>query len=162
MEKIEMKIECPACNGTGLYKGMGEGEGTAVVCHQCNGSGAYMYSYSYEDFTERKTKEGVDRVYLSGMGYRLGLGKIDFKNIGLIDMDKEGVSYSDFKNGKMPQHIKKLACPMIADQGACHEIDGFVDECDRLGLSWGRQITDCPKYAEKEQCWERFEEYEKE
>ena len=78
MKKIEMEIECPSCGGTGLYQGMGEGKGTAVICHSCEGSGSYMYSYSYNDFTGRKIKEGIQRVYLTGFGYKLGLGKINF------------------------------------------------------------------------------------
>jgi len=67
MKKIEMEIECPYCGGTGLLSGMGEGDGTAVVCHQCNGTGVFSYSYLYKDFTGRKTKEGVKRVYLNSM-----------------------------------------------------------------------------------------------
>jgi len=46
MEKIEMDIECPSCNGTGLYCGMGEKEGVAVVCCKCQGSGKYHYVYT--------------------------------------------------------------------------------------------------------------------
>jgi len=158
MKKIEMEIECPACNGTWLYQGMGEGEGTAVVCNKCRGTGAFMYSFSYNDFAGRKTKEGVKRIYLSGMGYKLGLGKVDFDGVGEIDMDKEGVSYREFLDGETPQHIKKLACPMRADQSACHKKEGFVDECNKLNGGWISTITKCRKYPEKEQCWKRFNE----
>ena len=156
MKKIELKVECPFCKGTGLYQGMGEGKGVAVVCYKCAGTGAFMYSYSYEAFTGRKTKEGVQRVYLSGMGYGLGLGKIKFTDIGEIDMDKEGISYDEFVDGKTPCHIKKLGCPMRADQGVCHDIKGFTGKCNELNGGWLSCITDCKSYRDKDKCWDRF------
>ncbi|GAH55007.1 unnamed protein product, partial [marine sediment metagenome] len=36
---IEYDCECNDCKGTGLYTGMAEGDGFAVVCHACNGTG---------------------------------------------------------------------------------------------------------------------------
>ena len=127
MKEIKMTIECPFCNGTGIYSGMAESKETAVICRKCNGTGAYKYQYSYNEFIGKKEKKGIKRVYLDGMGYKIGLGKINFDKVGEIDMDKEGVSYAEFLGGKSPEHIKKLGCPMIADQGACHKIKGFVD-----------------------------------
>ena len=157
MKKIEMTIECPACGGTGIYSGMGEGEGVAVICYKCDGTGAYRYSYTYNDFTGRKEKNGVKRVYLKGSSYKLGLGKINFSNgIGEIDMDKEGISYSEFLTGGKPTHIKKLECPMLADQGACHDIEGFTDECNRLNGGWCSYLPKCKNQHNKDQCWERF------
>jgi hypothetical protein len=157
MKKIEMTIECPSCKGTGVYTGMAEGGGAAVVCSKCNGTGAYKYSYSYNEFTGRKKREDVKRVYLRGMGYKIGLGKINFDGIGEIDMDKEGVSYEEFLRGKMPTYIKKLGCPMLADQSACHEIKGFTKECDRLNGGWIGYIPECKYRDNKDKCWERFE-----
>jgi len=157
MKKIEMTIECPDCRGTGLYSGMGEGQGAAVICHKCKGTGAYFYSYSYKEFTERKKQKGIKRVYLAGGGYKIGLGKINFTSIGEIDMDKEGISYSEFLAGKKPSHIKKLGCPMLLDQDACHNKEGFVKECNILNGGWFSQITTCKKYQNKEKCWLRFE-----
>ena len=92
------------------------------------------------------------------MGYKIRLGKIDFSNgIGEIDMNKEGVSYTDFLAGKKPKHIRKLGCPMLADQGACQEIKGFVDKCIELHGGWIGELTKCKNQNNKEQCWERFE-----
>lgn len=131
MKKIELTIECPDCKGTGVYSGMGEGDGIAVVCYKCKGTGAYKYSYLYNDFTGRKEKEGIKRVYLKGYGYTLGLGKINFSNgIGEIDMDKEGVSYSEFLAGKLPTH--------------------------RLNGGWCSYLPECKNKHNKDQCWERF------
>lgn len=151
-----MLIECPACDGTGVYSGMGEGENIAVVCHNCKGSGKYNYSYSYNDFKGKKQNKKIKRVYLDGYGYKIGSGKIDFKGIGEIDMDKEGVSYKEFIGGKMPTHIEKLACPMTADQGKCHNIDGFVDRCNSFNGGWFSLLTSCKNRNNKAECWKIF------
>ena len=159
MDKIEITVECPSCNGTGLYCGMAEGVGVGVVCHKCSGTGAYKYSYSYNEFTVRKTTDKAKRVYLGGMGYKIGLGKITYENgIGEIDMDREGVSYAQFLNGEMPEHIKQFGCPMMADQGACHDKKGFTEECNRLNGGWISYIPNCKNNHAKEQCWRRFKE----
>lgn len=156
IKKIEMLIECPACEGTGVYQGMAEGPGIAVICNKCKGSGSFNYSYHYRKFTERKKQSHIERVYLSCLGYRIGLGKINFEGVGEIDMNKEGVSYEEFLSGKMPKHIKKLACPMLANQDACHRIKGFVDECNSQNGGWISYIPNCKIYKEKEKCWKRF------
>ena len=157
MKTIEMLIECPSCKGTGLYSGMGEKKNVAIICHNCEGSGKHLYKYSYNEFTARKKKEGVKRVYLSGYGYCIADGILNFTGIGEIDMDKEGVSYDEFAGGKMPTHIKQLACPMLADQGGCHDINGFTDRCNDLGRGWGSDITKCKNRDNKKECWELFE-----
>jgi hypothetical protein len=156
MNKIELEIECQSCGGTGVYSGMGEGKGAGVVCYVCEGTGAYDYVFEYSDFHGKNRKDGIDRVYKRNMGYMLSTGAINFKGVGEIDMDKEGVSYDDFFDGKMPEHIKQLGCPMRADQGECHDIEGFVDECNNMGLEFGGIITDCKNYPKKHECWTRF------
>jgi len=108
--------------GSGVYVGMGERGEAAVVCYNCNGSGKYNYKFEYNEFPGLKKKKNVKRVYKDGYGYVISPEVIDFKDIGEIDMSKEGVSYEDFVKGIKPDHIKNLACPMIADQGGCHKI----------------------------------------
>ena len=159
MKKIEMEIECPSCAGTGVYQGMAEGTGTAVVCNKCNGTAKFLYKYQYNEFTGRKRAIGVKQVYLPSR-YKLGLGKIVFANgIGEIDMDKEGVSYEEFLEGKMPEHIKALECPVLANQGACHNLLGFLNMCEEINGSslFGKSITDCKNQPNKLECWKRFE-----
>jgi hypothetical protein len=157
MKKIEMDIQCQACNGTGVYSGIGECHDVVVICWKCKGTGKYHYVFPYEEFTGRKDRSGIKRVYLSGYGYKIGTGIINFAKIGEIDMDKEGVSYDEFKNGKMPEHIKTLACPMLADQGACHDIKGFVDGCNKLHGGWIGYIPDCKYRKNVDECWKRFD-----
>jgi hypothetical protein len=156
MKKVEMVVECPSCEGTGLYSGVGESKNVAIICHRCDGTGAFNYSYSYNEFTKRKIKDGIERVYLKGTRYKLSLGKVNFDGVGEIDMDKEGVSYSEFLDGKKPEHIRKLECPLLADQSACHKIKGFVEECDEYGVGWGDSITNCKNQHNKHECWGRL------
>ncbi len=158
MKKIEMKIQCPACKGTGVYVGMAERDGAAVVCHKCKGTGEYNYIYEYEGFTGKKVKEGVKRVYKSGYGFVIAPTPLNFKGIGLVDMSSEGVDYQEFVKGLLPEHTKKLACPMLANQGACHNISGFVDDCERLhgGLIIGMSLSKCNNQKNKLECWQRF------
>lgn len=153
--KVKINIECTSCGATGIYNGMGEGQGTGVVCHTCKGTGKDTFIYT--PFTKQKTRDDIERVYLNGYGYKLGRGEVKFDGGPVIDMEKEGISYREFLQGKMPGHIKELACPMLADQGACHNIDGFVDKCHHLGLSWGVRINKCLYYAHKAACWRRFD-----
>jgi hypothetical protein len=155
MKKIEMEIECQACKGSGVYTGMGEREGAAVVCHKCDGTGAYQYKFSYNEFTGRKQRDDVARVYKSGYGYVISTGNVKFGDVD-IDMDKEGVSYQEFMNGHMPKHSESIACPMLADQGLCHKIPGFVDECMELNGGWVGQISSCKNQCNKRDCWKRF------
>lgn len=72
-----LRIECDACGGTGLYSGMCEAAGQAVVCLDCSGTGCK--NISYEPYTGRKRKRGVKgirfsrgRLIVSGVG---GTGK---------------------------------------------------------------------------------------
>lgn len=73
------------------------------------------------------------------------------------------MSYDDFLKGKRPEHIKQLACPMLADQGACDRIPGFIDKCNELngGTLWGRLISQCRNQKNKFDCWRRFDELQK-
>jgi len=156
--KIEMPIECPSCNGTGIYSGMGERKDTAVICYKCKGTGEYKYVFKYEEFTGRKIKKGIKRVYLQGYDYIIGTGIINFDKIGKIDMDKEGVSYDEFLKGKIPEHIKKLACPLLADQSACHDKKGFVDKCNSLNGGYFSHIPECKNRKNSIECWKRFQD----
>lgn len=156
MEEIKLKIQCKSCEGTGIYTGMGEKDGAGVICHTCDGSGCQDYSFKYKDFKGRVKCENIKRVYLRGYGYCITPKLLTFDSGITIDMTKEGVSYSEFLEGKLPKHIKNLVCPMSADQGACHNIKGFTDRCNLLNGSWLSYIPSC-KCKDKLRCWKVFE-----
>jgi len=99
MKTIEMEIQCKACHGTGVYVVMAERDGAAVVCSNCGGTGKYQYRFDYEEFTGRKTRQGVTRVYKQGYGFVIAPKELTFEGCGVVDMAKEGVSYEDFLSG---------------------------------------------------------------
>ena len=156
MKKIELDIECQSCSGTGIYRGMGERDGAVVVCRTCNGTGCEKYVFTYNDFKGRRKTKKVKRVFLSGYGYCIGTKPITLDNGIFVDFSKEGVSYKEFLQGKMPKHIKHMGCPMLADQGACHKIKGFTEVCNKINGGWLNYIPKC-KCKDKMKCWERFE-----
>jgi len=150
MPRIELDIECKSCGGTGVYRGMTERKGAAVVCTTCNGTGKQTHTFEYTEFTGRKLAHGVERVYLTGMGYQLVPYKITYDDVGEIDMSKEGVSYAEFMAGVMPGHVERLGCPMNASQSDCNKIIGFKHQCTYDVL------RNCEHYGNKAECWKRF------
>lgn len=86
----EVKAECGACGGTGLYSGFCEPKGTAVVCVQCGGTGCE--TIRFKPFERRKGKKGIDWVQRSrGSFIGTGVGPVGGK-----------ITYEEFEKGKMP------------------------------------------------------------
>ncbi len=70
---MKVNVECSACGGTGLYSGMCEGEGCAVICLGCSGSG--MATLTYKPFTHRKKMAGANELKISkSRGTFIGTG----------------------------------------------------------------------------------------
>lgn len=68
---IEVLRECEACSGTGLYSGMCEVKGTAVVCLRCGGAGGVREGIAL--FVRRKRLRGIKTIRLS-RGSFIGTG----------------------------------------------------------------------------------------
>lgn len=73
MTKQRIAQECSECHGTGLYSGMCEGKGEAVICCRCDGKGWVFHHFN--TFEGRKKKRGIKTVrksqgefILTGMG----------------------------------------------------------------------------------------------
>jgi len=149
METI--KIECESCDGTGIYKGMCEKDGSAVVCIKCQGTG--MIEFNYTPFTERKLRTDVKRVYSNTMTYVISDEDFTTKEGVTIHMSQFGASYEDWLNGKKPIPIKELVCPYYwSDQEFKWKL------CNDL---LGGCYYNCPHYADKDACWFQFEQNEK-
>ena len=146
---ITIKIECPSCKGTGLYKGAAEKGGAAVVCRTCGGTGETTYSYN--EFTGRRMRQDVTRVYQSVSNYIItdkNVFRIDGKE---IRFSKYGCTYEEWLQGVVPEHIKDLYCPCMAYREKCN-----LDRC-RDKHEWGDFIPDCRLYEDKLTCWELFD-----
>lgn len=149
---ITIKIECSSCKGTGLYKGVAERGGAAVVCHSCNGTGESTFSYN--EFTGRKTKGGINRVYQGSFGYCIGDTDIVTDDEKEIRFSKFGCTYGEWLNGKTPEHIKDLYCPYMADnKGMGNEP---LERCKQGCHGFG-SISNCDYYNDKATCWDLLE-----
>ena len=153
MKTIE--IECPSCKGTGLYVGMCEREGSAVVCTTCGGKG--YTTYSYNEFTGKKVKEGVKRVFKKTCGYVHGAEDYTTPEGKVIHFSQYGCTYEEWLNGKEPKPMEELYCPYVYyNKGIGSEP---LEKCRGNLSEWG-MITKCKLYFDKENCWKEF--YEKE
>ena len=88
-KKATVKAECHACQGTGLYRGMAEKPGIAVVCLACKGTGCREFEYI--PFTSRNVRHDVKEVCLSRGTFILSCGPVG-----------TSVTYAEFLGGKMP------------------------------------------------------------
>jgi hypothetical protein len=159
MKKIKIEnIECPACKGTGLYKGMCEKGGSAVVCHSCKGTGRTTFTYSYTEFTGKKKRDDVNRVYSGSHGYVLTDKDITTDEGKKIEFSKAGCSYEDWLKGKEPVPVKDLYCPYSYTNQRLQTNDVndlYKTRCSKA-LGFGL-ISACKLNCEKHVCWEIFE-----
>jgi len=77
METVD--IECRSCEGSGLYSGMCEPKGVAVICYTCKGSGCEKFLY--KPFIKRKPRTDITTVRRS---------------------TESTISYQRFQQGVMP------------------------------------------------------------
>jgi hypothetical protein len=152
MTKADMtftvKHECGLCHGTGLYSGMGESIGAAIVCHSCKGYGFRMSEFT--QFTGRKELPDVERVYQANPGIKIGTA------MGLELDDFGGVPASDWEPGMLfpaGSEMRKFTCPQWWFQSAIS-----------MSLDWntcnsniGRSFPQCRNFAEKGLCWDRLD-----
>lgn len=89
MAKIQ--VECGSCSGTGLYRGMAEPRGVAVVCISCNGTGCA--DLEYKPFTARRERSDVQFVGRTQGTFILGP----------MGPGKDRVTYAEFLAGKLPK-----------------------------------------------------------
>jgi hypothetical protein len=89
MANKTIKAVCSSCRGTGVYSGMCEGNGHAVVCLNCDGTGCEKITYI--PFKKRRMKQGIDTVSISK-------GRFILTGVGSVG---EKVSYKEFLAGKL-------------------------------------------------------------
>lgn len=90
-----MLYNCYSCCGSGLYRGLCEPQGCAVVCLTCKGHGGIenlSNFYKKVPFAGIVKRSDIQRVYRSG-GRMIGFG---------AGPKGEYISYQDFLNGKLP------------------------------------------------------------
>ena len=78
---ITVQARCDSCEGTGLYQGMMERDGEAVICVNCGGKGYRIAKLT--EFSGRKRRNNVTKI-------RNGSGTIldDTRNAKWITYDE--------------------------------------------------------------------------
>jgi len=146
---IEFQQECQSCNGTGLYIGMAERDGSSVVCHHCKGTGEVTFKHSYNEFTGRKKPEKEIKIVVeTNPGIAIGNGHgCKLENFG-------GLSFDDWDKGKpFPpgSEMRKYTCPAWWYQSANYKLKPNWAECG-FGV-----FSACKHFGSKELCWERWD-----
>lgn len=151
--KIERVGECDKCDGTGLYVGLAERPGAAVVCWACDGEGRRTYRLVWKEFHGRKRRPRVERVFQVNPGGVVDLseGRAGMENSG-------GMPYSDWLEGRpFPDKSEDRlgTCPAWWWQSADYTQKPDWEEC--LLNPTGR-FRDCPRFRSRDSCWRRFDE----
>ena len=155
----ELDIQCKSCSGTGLYVGMAEKDGCAVVCTTCKGRGGHILTYT--PYTGRKLRADIMRVFKRGCGYVQSCNDVLTKDGVLIKFSEGGATYKDWLEGVPLKPVKELYCPYMWEgqdmQCSDHpEHDMYMARC-RDGLRIGEDINKCKHYSDKKQCWDMYE-----
>jgi hypothetical protein len=156
---FKAKAQCSSCGGTGLYKGMAEKDGSAVVCYTCKGTGCEDINISYTPFSKKKTIRRVKRVFRDSCGYMHAPDDVTTKEGITIKFSEGGCTYKEWLNGESPKPVKDLYCPYLwTRQGLqSKDVGGlYKDRCNKCGLL-GSYISDCKFWGDKATCWEIYE-----
>jgi urease gamma subunit len=137
-----VQIECKSCDGTGLYIGVAEHDGAAVVCYRCKGTGEDTITFAR--FIERRPPtKPVSRVHVA-RGYVLSPNHPDCAG---------GVAYQDWTPGMDVPADERLYCPMVyTNQEYC----AFRTEDGDARPGIGQRIADCEYWHVKAACWVRY------
>jgi hypothetical protein len=148
---IEFDQQCQSCNGTGLYVGLAERNGAAVICRTCRGTGCYRFKHEYDDFHGKQTSPNVKRVFEANPGIVIGQSR------GLALEDFGGISVKDWQEGKPfppKSENRKYTCPCWWYQSVNFKLKPEWDECF---AALGSSFSACPCFDDKAKCWERWD-----
>lgn len=147
--KLEFDTKCSACRATGLYVGMAERDGAAVICSRCKGTGCHRLVIKYEDFEGRKPRERVERVYRTNPGICIANGN------GYTLEDFGGIPYEAWVAGEgFPPGTenRRSTCPAWFYQCADDSKKPDWEECLPCGA-----FSSCKQFPNKHRCWERWD-----
>ncbi len=145
---IEYDEGCKACGATGLYVGIAERDGAAVVCHVCKGTGCHHVKREYDDYFHRQPHPTAKRVHEVNPGIVVSAGDL-FK----AD-DFGGVPYEAWcADPTFPpgSENRRFTCPAWWCQSADRKKMPEWEECTCGNFSF------CEHIRQKEQCWERWD-----
>lgn len=146
-------VECEDCKGTGLFKGVAERGGAAVVCSCCHGTG--KREITYNKFEGRKEIAGVTRVFEGVSGYLHSDEDITTKDGKTLHYSQYGCSYDAWKSGVNPTPMEELYCPLEYHSNT--SVNGKPFFCGLCAEDYSEEsIKDCYFYDRKEMCWKEW------
>lgn len=143
---MTIRTVCGDCGGTGLYVGMGERDGAAVVCWKCSGTGCAEIKYT--PFQVRASRDDVRRVFKRTNGICIGEGG------DLCLADFGGMPYDDWAAGEpFPDGSEDRAhvCPAWWDR--CEAADRGI----KCPTHAGQRYSDCSSFIRKAECWNKWD-----
>ena len=150
---LTFEAACAACKATGLYVGMAERDGAAVVCSACKGTGQRTLVVEYDDFEGRKARTGITRVFEANPGIGIGQGHTKAGQEFQLE-DFGGQSYADWWGGQpfpSGSEMRQFTCPAWWYQTADYARKPKWDEC-----CFGT-FSHCRHFVAKDQCWQRWD-----
>jgi hypothetical protein len=145
--RITLDVMCSACSGTGLYIGMGEKGGAAVVCRTCDGTG--KDTLTYVPFTARnRTPRSVKSVHVA-RGYFIEHGHP--KSAG-------GLPVNAWQPGTAVPADEQMYCPYLyTGQKWCAQpvVSKYTNRLEAPLLA-GDDIKNCRHWDDKAECWRLF------
>lgn len=144
---ISYTCACSDCAASGLYQGMCERDGAAVVCRTCRGTGRREIHVSYLPFLGRRSADGVVRVYQVNPGIVVdGLGTVPG------GCSREEWEQDQSAPARVGAEMRGHTCPAWWYQSADYKRKPAWPEC--IG---SRSFCDCPHFPAKAGCWERWD-----
>lgn len=144
---VEWVQQCKSCEGTGLYVGMAERDGGAVVCHSCKGTGRQHMRVEYEEFKGRRKHPTATHVYYVNPGVVADCGRVV----------PGGVPYRGWEED--PESVKAVGremrahtCPAWWYQSADYDRKPDFEWCRPCGM-----FSRCEHFQNKAECWERWD-----
>ena len=157
--RFDCRALCETCSGTGLYAGIAERDGFAVVCRSCDGKGWRNRVFEYDDpLATRPRRNGVVRVLYMNPGIICGVGKagkLTYESYG-------GMPYDDWLAGHPfppKSEMREFTCPNWWYQNVDCGLKPEWTECHE-GL--GFAFSQCLHFKDKAKCWARFDAEHKE
>ncbi len=152
---IEFDEKCQSCDGTGLYSGMGERDGAAVVCHTCSGTGRHHFKHEYDEFIGRIKSPKVERVFEVNPGICIGTGRAEVRRYLLSDFG--GMDIEDWRKGKpfpRKSEMREFTCPAWWYQSADYKKKPRWKQCNE---NLGGSFSQCKHFRNKKECWMRWD-----
>lgn len=140
----KQKAKCKSCNGTGIYRGLGEKGSVGVVCYKCKGKGEVELKIEWEDFEGKIKEKDIERVAEVNPGI-------------IINEDPKfgGMNYDDWFKGKpfpLGSENRNFTCPAWWYQTANYKLKPNWPEC-----AWGGSFSTCKNFKQKNRCWEKWD-----